>query len=391
MAESTAERVATALEAARGLLPDVVDLTIQLAQIPAPTGVEGERSRFVARWLRERGFTDVWEDTLGDLTVRVPGTGPGEAVLIAAHLDTVFPAGTDLTVRRSESRLHGPGVGDNSLGVATMLLLPELLDRIEVRPAVDVVLALTVGEEGLGNLRGMRSVFETHQGIGAAIALEGHNLGRVTHMAVGSRRLKIVVTGPGGHSWGAFGQPSAIHVLAKIVAELDALPLTESPKTTLNVGLIEGGVSVNTIAPAASCVVDLRSTDEAALARLVGRVDGIVRAAARGGVSTESIVLGDRPAGTVARRSRIVQIATEALRSLGHDAVFDASSTDANIPISLGIPAICLGITNGENAHREDEYIDIPPVAAGMTQLLVTTLNLADDLAAASSATLGTR
>jgi tripeptide aminopeptidase len=382
---SAMERVSSALKVGQALLPELIDLTIEIAEIPAPTGAEHERSRFVAGWLDGHGFSDIWKDDLGDLTVRIPGRSQGAPVMIAAHLDTVFPAGTNLTVRRVQTQAYGPGVGDNSLGVAALLTIPEMLARLGLTPAVDLILALTVGEEGLGNLRGMRAVIEHSPGLGAAIALEGHNLGRVTHMAVGSRRLRIEVSGPGGHSWGAFGQPSAIHALAKIIAALDGLTLTESPKTTLNVGLIEGGVSVNTIAPSASCVVDMRSTDEKALAALAGRVDQIVGEAAHGGIGTNIVELGVRPAGTVPRDSRLVRSASRTLKALGYDAIYDASSTDANIPISLGIPAVCLGITSGGNAHREDEYIDLPPVAAGLTQILFTALDIAEDLSTHST------
>ncbi len=385
MKAPAADRVSSALDAARELLPDIIALTTRLAEVSAPTGGESDRSQFVRHWLSEHGFTSLWSDDLGDLVATVPGTQPGLPILIAAHLDTVFRAGTDLTVTRNENRLCGPGIGDNSLGIAALLTLPAMLERLGLRPEVDLKLAVTVGEEGLGNLRGIRSVFDAFPDVGAAIALEGHNLGRVTHMAVGSRRVEIVAAGPGGHSWGAFGQPNAIHALARIIAELDAIPLSESPKTTLSVGLIEGGVSVNTIAPTASCVVDMRSTDAASLARLADRVERIVRDAKRGGIETEHQVLGERPAGTVSRKSRIVQVATDVLASLGIDAIRDASSTDANIPISLGIPAICLGITDGGNAHREDEYIEIEPIPTGLTQLLLTAMRLAEDSAASAA------
>lgn len=381
MAAAAIEQVSSALKVGQALMPDLIDLTIKIAEIPAPTGAEHERSKFVAGWLREHGFPEIWQDDLGDLAVRIPGRSINAPVMIAAHLDTVFSAVTDLTVRRVQTQAYGPGVGDNSLGVAALLMLPEMLSRLGLTPEVDLILALTVGEEGLGNLRGMRAVVDQHPGLGAAIALEGHNLGRVTHMAVGSRRLRIEVTGPGGHSWGAFGQPSAIHALARIITELDALALSESPKTTLNVGLIEGGVSVNTIAPSASCVVDMRSTDEGALADLARQLDQIVRGAARSEISTECVVLGVRPAGIVPRDSRLVQSASRTLKALGYDAIYDASSTDANIPISLGIPAVCLGITSGGNAHRDDEYIDLPPAAAGLTQILCTALDIAEHLA----------
>lgn len=381
MGAPKADRVSATLAAARAIAPDVLDLTVRLAQIPAPTGDEGERSRFVAGWLREQGHGDIWTDELGDVTVQIPGAGPGAPVLIAAHLDTVFPRQTPLAITRDEGKLRGPGVGDNSLGIAAALLLPAMLARLEVRPAVDMVVALTVGEEGLGNLRGMRAVVDANPAVGAAIALEGHNLGRVTHIAVGSRRLKVRVTGPGGHSWGAYGQPSAIHAIARLIADFDELPTPGSPKTTLNVGLIEGGVSVNTIAPSASCVIDLRSTDEAALRRLAANVDRAVGAAARGGIQTETIVLGERPAGLVPLDSGIVKAATATLKALGIDAICDASSTDANVPISRGIPAVCLGLTSGEHAHREDESIDTEPVPTGLAQVLLLTLQLAEDLA----------
>jgi acetylornithine deacetylase/succinyl-diaminopimelate desuccinylase-like protein len=382
VAVPTADHVPAALAAARAITSDVLDLTLRIAAIPAPTGHEGTRSRFVAGWLQDAGAPDLATDQLGDVVLRLPGRGLGAPVLIAAHLDTVFPAATALDVRRVNGRLHGPGVGDNSLGVAAVLLLPKLLAAMGVRPATDLLLALTVGEEGLGNLRGMRAVVEANPKLGAAVAVEGHNLGRVTHVAVGSRRLRIRVEGPGGHSWGDFGQPSAIHALARIVADLDALPTSTSPKTTLNVGLVEGGFSVNTIAPSASCVLDLRSTDEGALRRLTDKVVRVVEGGARGGIRTSYEVLGERPAGVVPLGSRIVEIATRTLTALGVAAICDASSTDANIPISRGVPAVCLGLTAGGNVHRVDEYVEVGQVPAGLAQLAVVALRLSEEIAA---------
>jgi tripeptide aminopeptidase len=219
--------------------------------------------------------------------------------------------------------------------------------------------------------------------IGAVVALEGHNLGRVTHVAVGSRRFRITVTGPGGHSWGDFGRPNAIHGLSKLIAELDAIPLPRSPKTTLNVGMIDGGVSVNTIAPEASCLLDLRSIDESALRRLSDRVTRLVDRSNRGDAvvyAAESI--GERPAGVVAADSQIVQIAANTLATLGLEPSFDASSTDANVPIAAGIPAVCIGLTTGGNVHRVDEFIDLEPVAKGVAQLALLTLAIAESLSA---------
>lgn len=380
MQSLTGPRIEAARSAAETISPQVLDLTARIAAIPAPTGDEGARSAFVADEARRRGLRDVRVDDLGDVVGVLPGRSDGPPVLLAAHLDTVFPAGTPLPITRTEGRLSGPGIGDNSLGVAALLCLPALLDEMGIRPEVDLILAAPVGEEGLGNLRGMRAVVDNLPGLGAAVAIEGHNLGRVTHIAVGSRRLRISLQGPGGHSWGDYGRPSAIHALAALVHHLDALALPTQPKTTLNVGLIEGGISVNTIAPKASCVLDLRSIDEQALAEVGDRVEQVIEQAGGGGITVQREVLGERPAGIVPLDSRIVSVATGVLSGLGLDPLCDASSTDANIPISRGIPAICIGLTSGGNVHREDEFIDVDPVPTGLAQLALVALELASDL-----------
>lgn len=381
MAEPEARQVAAVRAAAESIAPEVIELAAQIAAVPAPTGDEFARSRVVADLFGSAGSLTVETDALGDVVARLRGSGPGPSLLLAAHLDTVFPAGTDLTVRRDGDRVAGPGIGDNSLGVAAVVLVPELLRRLGARPAVDLLLTGNVGEEGLGNLRGMRAVMDRWPEIGAAVAIEGQNLGRVTHVAVGSRRLRITTNGPGGHSWGDFGRPSAIHALARLIAQLADLPLLAEPKTTLNAGTITGGISVNTIAPSASCVLDMRSTDSSALDRLAAQVEELVARAGRDGITTEIEVLGVRPAGTVPLDSLIVRIAGEMLAALGVSVIFDASSTDANVPIARGIPAICVGLTTGGNAHRLDEYIEVGPVATGLAQLALLALRLGDALA----------
>ena len=384
MAVPSAQRVAALRAAATDLVPHVLDLTARIAAVAAPTGQEGERSRLVADLFAEDGLpVDV--DDLGDVVATLRGAGEGPKALLAAHLDTVFGAGTPLAIRRNGDRLQGPGIGDNSLGVAAILALPTLLATAGEPCRTDLLLVANVGEEGLGNLRGMRAVMDARSDIGAVVAVEGHNLGRVTHVAVGSRRVRLTVRGPGGHSWGDFGRPSAVHALGRLIADLDDLPLPRSPKTTLNVGVIEGGVSVNSIAPSASCLVDMRSVDEDALRRLAERVDRAVAAANRGGIAVTSETLGDRPAGVLPLDSRIVRLAAEILAALDLDAIFDASSTDANIPISRGIPAVCVGLTSGGNVHREDEFIDTAPLATGLAQLALLALALADDLSGSAS------
>jgi tripeptide aminopeptidase len=380
------ERVAAVRTAAAAIAPDVLALTERIAGVPSPTGEEGAKSRLVAELYGAEGLASA-PDAIGDVVATLPGRLPASAgappLLIAAHIDTVFPLDTDLTVRRVDDRMSGPGVGDNSIAVAATIKLCALLRHAGETPAVDVLLTGNVGEEGLGNLRGIRQVMAAHPEIGAVIALEGHNLGRVTHVAVGSRRFRIVAEGPGGHSWGDFGRPNAIHGLGKLIAELDAIPLPRSPKTTLNVGTIEGGVSVNTIAPTAACLLDLRSTDDSALQRLSERVTRLCAKGSKAdGIAFGLETIGERPAGVVPVESPVVQIAARTLATLGLEASFDASSTDANVPIAAGVPAVCIGLTTGGNVHRTDEFIDLGPVPDGLAQLALVTLALSEFLAA---------
>jgi tripeptide aminopeptidase len=378
------ERIEAVRAAADAVTPDVLELTALISAVPSPTGEETAKSLLIERLFTTAGLVTE-RDAIGDVVALIPGdqssrAGPSRLV-VAAHIDTVFPIDTPLEVKRSAGRLTGPGVGDNSVAVAAAIKLADLLRIAGEVPAVDVLLTGNVGEEGLGNLRGIREVLASRADVGAVVALEGHNLGRVTHVAVGSRRFRISVKGPGGHSWGDFGRPNAIHGLSKLIAELDAIPLPRSPKTTLNIGMISGGVSVNTIAPEASCLLDLRSIDESALRRLSERVTRLVDRSNRAD-STEYTAesIGERPAGVVAVDSPIVQIAANTLAALGLEPSFDASSTDANVPIAAGIPAVCVGLTTGGNVHRTDEYIDLEPVSMGVTQLALLTIALAESL-----------
>jgi tripeptide aminopeptidase len=378
------ERIEAVRAAADAVTPDVLELTALISAVPSPTGEETAKSLLVERLFATAGLATE-RDAIGDVVGVIPGRQPSRAetsrLVVAAHIDTVFPIGTPLEVKRTADRLTGPGVGDNSVAVAAAIKLADLLRIAGEVPAVDVLVTGNVGEEGLGNLRGIREVLASGSDIGAVVALEGHNLGRVTHVAVGSRRFRIIVKGPGGHSWGDFGRPNAIHGLSKLIAELDAIPLPRSPKTTLNVGMISGGVSVNTIAPEASCLLDLRSIDESALRRLSDRVTRLVDRSNRGdAVVYAAEPIGERPAGVVAADSPIVQIAASTLVALGLEPSFDASSTDANVPIAAGIPAVCVGLTTGGNVHRVDEFIDLEPVPNGITQLALLTLALAESL-----------
>jgi acetylornithine deacetylase/succinyl-diaminopimelate desuccinylase-like protein len=346
----------------------VADLARRICEVPAPTGHERERAQLIAALWQERGYTPEI-DAVGNVYVRRGKRGQGPVLMLLAHTDTVFPQTTPIVVKREGDILRGPGIGDNSVNVAAMISALDILDELGIETAVDIVAVADVGEEGLGNLLGARTAVERYRDqLGAVIAVDG-SLGHLTHIAVGSKRWRIIVSGPGGHSYGAFGTPSAIHGLARIIAAIADLEVPQQPKTTFNVGIIEGGTSVNTIAAQASALLDMRSVDVAALDRLADEVRAIVEQRAGPGLQTEIEILGNRPAGQVSRSSPLVQLAADALIWQGIEPKYGASSTDANIPIGLNIPAVCIGITRVEGAHTLEEFLTIPPIAAGMAQL----------------------
>lgn len=361
------------LDHLRSLAASQADVVVELAQricaVPAPTGDEQQRGELVAALLRERGYTPE-VDEIGNVYARRGQRSDKPVLMVLAHLDTVFPHTTPLKIVRDGDILRGPGIGDNSLSVASMLGILDVLDQMGLQTDVDLVAVANVGEEGLGNLRGACAAVERYRDqLGAAIAIDG-NLGYITHVAVGSQRWRITVRGPGGHSYGAFGRPSAIHGLARIIASIAELPVPQSPKTTYNVGVIEGGTSVNTIAAQASALLDMRSTDVVALKHLAEQVREIVKQRAGAGLQAEIEVLGERPAGSRSQSDPLVQLAAQTLTWLGIEPEYGASSTDANIPISLNIPAICVGVTQVRQVHTLEEWLSIPPIRDGLAHLV---------------------
>lgn len=348
----------------------VAELARTICLIPAPTGAEHERARFVADALRARGL-EPETDEMGNVIARRRGRGMAPSLMFAAHTDTVFPAHTPLNVTCEGDRMTGPGIGDNSVSVAALIVLAELLDEADVSTPGDVLLVADVGEEGLGNLCGIRAMVDRFAGeLGGVVAMEGHGLGRLTHRAVGSRRIRVTVTGPGGHSYGAFGKSSATHALATIIHRIASLHVPREPKTTYNVGLIEGGVSVNTIAPTASALIDMRSTSPAALDELARRIERIIHAPQGDELTLNVELLGERPAGELSPELPLIQTVSRIVESLGLTPKLHTGSTDANIPIARGIPAVCVGITCGSGAHTTDETIELPPITLGLRQLL---------------------
>ncbi len=343
---------------------------IELTQIPAPPFEEKARGLAFARMLREIGGLDVQIDEVGNVIARRKGTGTGSAVMLAAHLDTVFAKDVDVTVKRDGDRFTAPGIGDNSRGLVSLLLVARALERHGIATERDVLLVGTVGEEGTGDLRGMRHIFaQTDHRIGSVIAIDGGEMGRLIDTAVGSNRYRVRFSGPGGHSYSAFGTVNPHHATARAIARfLDrAEPVAASgTKATYSVALLEGGLGINVIPTDSAFEIDLRSADANRLAAL----DSLLRSAidatlvsenagkeSRKVLAVEIKDLGKRPAGTNAIDSSLVANAEAALSSLGIEPSRNASSTDANLPMSLGIPSITIsrgGIS--ERSHSVDEY-----------------------------------
>lgn len=370
--------------AAAARVDATAELAMEICAVPAPSWHEGDRARHIAGLLQERGY-DVEIDDV-DNVYATRGNKPGKSLMLLAHIDTVFPRDTPLDVRREGNRLFGPGIGDNSLAVAAMISAVDVLDDLDLETDANIRVVANVGEEGLGNLRGAwRALERFGDETSVVVAIEGHKVGRATHIGVGSKRWKVTVHGPGGHSWGAFGDPSAIHGLGRIIAAIGDLTVPTDPKTSFNVGMIEGGTSINTVAPLASAMIDMRSVDPGALDELARQVQEIIETQAGEGLSTEIEVLGERPAGATSRDHQIVHLLEDIHQWLGLETIHEASSTDANVPISMGIPAICVGISQGGRVHTVEEFVDVEPIADGLSQLVRYTIDLTELISTTAS------
>jgi acetylornithine deacetylase/succinyl-diaminopimelate desuccinylase-like protein len=363
------------LDALDAHLADVIADAIAICEVPAPTFQEARRAAHVSRRMRELGLGDPKTDPEGDVFCELPGAAGRPTVVLMAHLDTVF--GPDaVSVKRDGNRLHAPGIGDNSMGVAAMLHVGRMLKDLPDRGTL--VLAANVGEEGLGNLRGAKAVWAQYGSKADAwIILEGGTFNRGVHTGVCSRRLAVTYTAGGGHSWTDFGRPSAIHALGRLIDQVAQIKVPSDPKTTYNVGIIRGGTTVNTIAAQASLVLDLRSEDPEALARLDGVVGGLITAIAQAsGVESHVEILGDRPGGRLPEGHRLITLVERTAAALGIPVRWESSSTDANVPLSHGAAAVCLGIAKGEGAHSAGESLDVSVLPRGLTQTYLVTAAL---------------
>jgi len=345
---------------------------IRICSIPASPFGEQERAEYFSRKFSELGLAEIEIDEEGNCLGLLRGSSRSPLMVVSAHLDTVFSAETNFNVDRREGRLYAPGIADDGCGLAALIALIQAIQSERIPIEGSVLFVGTVGEEGEGNLRGVRHLFTKGRWakhIDSFLSFDGPGLDRITNRALGSRRYRVEVAGPGGHSWGDFGLPNPVHAIGRAISRLAGYPAPKEPRTTFNVGRIEGGRSVNSIPSEASMEVDLRSTAEAELQRL----DAFFRRAVRDAVDEENAtrragdpslklkvdLIGERPTGETPADSPLVEIAIEATKLIGIDPRLDQSSTDSNLPISLGVPAITLG-AGGSSAfsHSLDEWYD---------------------------------
>jgi tripeptide aminopeptidase len=375
--------------------PQLADWQQQLAKIPAPPFGEKLRSEWMLERFLELELENVHTDEAGNVFGIRPGSG-SRLVALSAHIDTVFPAGTPLNIRQQGSRLYGPGVSDNGAGVTALLAVAAAVSEARIKHTAPLLFVANVGEEGEGDLRGMRQIFSDRHwldSIACNLVLDGAGNDTIVAEALGSRRFEVIVRGPGGHSWSDFGAPNPIVVLARAIDSFRQTPLPASPKTTFNIGVIRGGTSVNSIPESASMRVDIRSTSTAEIERLERALRSALDIAVEEetkamdpkhatqrrplALSSEVVTIGDRPGGELPTDARILHAIRAVDAHLGNVAQIQRASTDANIPLSLGREAIAIGGGGtGGGAHTLQEWFDCTGRDIGLKRILLTLLAL---------------
>lgn len=372
-----------------------VETIVALTQIPAPPFKEAQRAKAYADMFKASGLADVEIDAEGNVLGLLRGSGKpgGKLVVVSAHLDTVFPEGTDVTVKREGNKLHAPGVGDDVAGLATQLSLIKALVAARITAPMDILFVGDVGEEGLGDLRGVKHLFLKSQykgRIASFFSIDDGSVDGLTNGGVGSKRYKLTFKGPGGHSFGAFGLVNPMTAMSQAIINIYKIPVPAAPKTTYSASVVGGGSSVNAIPRETWLQLDMRSASAAELAKLeqvvLAQVDAGVtsenaaRSTKDGAISVEKTLIGDRPAGMTNVDTPLVRQTIAAYASQGVTARLSFSSTDANVPMNLGIPAITISrAAVGGRGHSTDEWIDISP----KDSLMVKRMNLLAILAAA--------
>lgn len=376
------------MEAAQRNEPHTLDLQVHVCEIPAPPFHEDARARELKRIFEEVHLREVRIDKTGNVIGVRPGKSAHPNLVFSAHLDTVFPEGTDVHVTRAGDSMKGPGIGDDCRGLAVLVSIVRALDEAKVETPGTITFVADVGEEGLGDLRGMKGLFfDSLKGqIDKFVSIDGTGLG-ITHIGVGSNRYKVVFKGPGGHSYGAFGMANPIQAMGRAIAKIDAFQVPTLPKTTFNVGRVGGGTSVNAIPFEAWMEVDMRSADAASLKEVDNKFQAAIQSAVaeenarwnnKGAVTASAELVGVRPPGITAKDSPIVQTAMAVSRAMRIEEVLREGSTDSNVPMNLGIPAITIsGGGAGTGAHALGEAFDAKDSWRGTQRALLLAIALA--------------
>ena len=388
---STLPQIAQALRYFETNAAAITEEQIRICSIPATPFAEHERAEYLAERFRQLGLRDVEIDDEGNCLGLLNGSSPAPLIVVSAHLDTVFAKGTDFTVRRDGNRLLAPGIADDGCGLVALIAIVQAMRAAQIAIEGSILFVGTVGEEGEGNLRGVRHLLTrgpwSSRKIDAFLSFDGPGLDRITNAALGSRRYRIEFNGSGGHSWGDFGLPNPVHALGRAISRLASYPVPKDPRTTFNVGSIEGGTSINAIPSRAAMEVDLRSSADTELRRLDAFFRRSMKEAAEEENATRRLgdppltlkvdLIGERPSGETPADSPLVKLAIEATRLLGVEPRLDQSSTDSNLPISLGIPAITLGAggTSGFS-HTLAEWYDPRDRDKGLKRGLFVILGL---------------
>lgn len=360
---------------------------VELTEIPSPPFKEAARAAEYLKRLRAAGLADARIDAEGNVIATRKGSGRGPVLVVSAHMDTVFPEGTDVKVKVANNRYAAPGIYDDSRGLAALLSIVRALNQGNVKTVGDLVFMGTVGEEELGDLRGVKAFFREHRNVDGFISFDGIDIGRIVNAATGSRRWRISYTGPGGHSFSAFGLPSATHALGRAIAKMAEVRPTDKPKTTFTVGTLKGGTSVNAIAADAELGLDLRSNSAEELKKLEEKMLALAREAAaeenarwgqRDVIRVDFKLVGDRPAGAGTLDSAMLHAARRGVKAVGGEVkTIVAASTDSNLAISLGIPALTLGTGGiGGGSHGPGEWYSPVNAWLGPQSQFLTVLSL---------------
>jgi tripeptide aminopeptidase len=358
--------------------------------IPAPPFKEKVRGEFYAKRLKELGLADVHIDSEGNVIGLRRGSGHGPRLVLSAHQDTVFPEGTDVSIHEREGKVFAPGISDDTRGLAALLSVIRAFNASGIRTTGDILFVGTVGEEGMGDLRGVKALFREDKNIDGFISVDGTDVARITYQGTGSHRYVVTFKGPGGHSFGAFGLPSAIHAMGRAIAKISDLTVPKTPKTTFTVGTVAGGTSVNAIAGSATMEIDMRSNGGPQLLEIESKVLAAINQAVEEEdarwhpekdferITVDAKLVGDRPGGSASPDQAPVWVSALATEAIGQkQTLTEASSTDSNVPINLGIPAVTLGGGGKSNgAHSLRESFDPTDAYLGPQKIFLTVLGL---------------